>query len=198
MTANDDEGATKSAPEPLRGACVAPPASHLARVRAFIRKHLPNRDEVEDVMQEVLYQYVRVNSLMRPVEQVGAWMLKVARNEIIDRSRKMREQQLPEYAGNGTDAPFDGPVAEILCGRTQSAEDAWLASLFWEELESALADLPEKQREAFVKTELQGASFKQLAEESGVPVNTLLARKHAAVLFLRERLQELYDDLKYS
>jgi RNA polymerase sigma factor (sigma-70 family) len=167
-------------------------------VSAFIRKRLPAKDDVEDVMQEVLYQYVRVNSLMQPVEQSVAWMLKVARNEIIDRSRKKTEQQLPEYAGHGSDGPFDGAVAEIMFGQTESAEDAYLASLFWEELENALAELPAAQREAFEKTELQGRSFKQLAEETKTPVNTLLARKHTAVLFLRRRLQDLYNELRYS
>jgi DNA-directed RNA polymerase specialized sigma24 family protein len=89
-------------------------------------------------------------------------------------------------------------VAEIMFGQTESAEDAYLASLFWEELESALAELPEVQREAFEKTELQGFSFKQLAEETGTPVNTLLSRKHSAVLYLRTRLQELYDEIRHS
>jgi RNA polymerase sigma factor (sigma-70 family) len=164
-------------------------------VSAFIRKRLPAKDDVEDVMQEVLYQYVRVNSLMQPVEQSVAWMLKVARNEIIDRSRKKTEQQLPEYAERGADGLLDGDVAEIMIGQAKSSEDAYLSSLFWEELENALADLPETQREAFEKTELQGYSFKQLSAETGVPVNTLLSRKHTAVLYLRMRLQELYDEI---
>ena len=165
------------------------------RVRGFIRKHLSARDDADDVMQEVLYQYVRVNSLMQPVEQAVAWMLKVARNEIIDRSRKKTEQQLPDYADNGENWLPGAELAEIMLGQAESAEDAYLASLFWEELEEALAELPETQREAFEKTELQGYTFKQLSEESGVPLNTLLSRKHTAVLHLRERLQDLYDEI---
>jgi RNA polymerase sigma factor (sigma-70 family) len=159
-------------------------ASCRTRVGAFIRKHLPSQNDVDDVMQEVFCQYVRASSLMQPVEQAVAWMLKVARNEMIDRSRKKSESQLPE-----------SDLAEILFGQTQSAEDAYLASLFWEELESALADLPKSQREAFEKTELRGYSFKRLSEETGTPVNTLLSRKHKAVLYLRLRLQELYDEI---
>lgn len=165
------------------------------RVRPFIRKYLPSWNDVDDVMQEVLYQYVRVNSVMQPVEQTIAWMLKVARNEIIDRSRKRTEQQLPEYAMNEESGPFSGELAEILLGQVESPEDGYLASLFWKELESALADLPNTQREAFEKTELWGYSFKQLAEESGVAVNTLLSRKRTAVLSLRTRLQDLYSEI---
>ena len=173
-------------------------ASCSARVRAFIRKRLPGKDDVDDVMQEVLYQYVRVNNLIQPVEQAVAWMLKVARNEIIDRSRKKTEQQLPAYAEDGENWLLNGDVAEIMLGQTKSSEDEYLTSLFWEELESALADLPEFQREAFEKTELQGYSFKQLSEETGAPVNTLLSRKHTAVLYLRMRLQELYNEIMNS
>jgi RNA polymerase sigma factor (sigma-70 family) len=163
------------------------------RVRAFIRKRLPAKYDVDDVMQEVLYQYVRVNSLMQPVEQTVAWMMKVARNEIIDLSRKKTEQLLPEHAED--ERFFRGGLAEMMLGRAKSAEDEYLAALFWEELENALAELPKTQREAFEKTELQGYSFKQLSEITGIPVNTLLSRKHTAVLHLRMRLQDLYDEI---
>ena len=180
-----------AAPEPLNSESRAFLETCQRRVRAFIRKHLPARHEVDDVMQEVLYQYVRVNSLMRPVEQTVAWMITVARNEIIDLSRKKTE--LPEEAG---DEKFPGgDLAEIMLGRARSAEDEYLAALFWEELEDALAELPETQREAFEKTELQGHSFKRLSEMTGVPVNTLLSRKHKAVLHLRLRLKELYEEI---
>jgi len=163
------------------------------RVRAFIRKRLPARFEVDDVMQEVLYQYVRVNSLMRPVEQAVAWMIKVARNEIIDLSRKKTERPLPEP--DGDERLPGGGLAEIMLGRAKSAEDEYLAALFWEELEEALAELPETQREAFEKTELEGYSFKRLSEMTGVPVNTRLSRKHKAVLHPRLRLRELYEEI---
>jgi RNA polymerase sigma factor (sigma-70 family) len=162
------------------------------RLRSFIYKHLPAKDDVEDVVQDVLYQYVRVNSLMQPVEQAMAWMMKVARNKIIDRSRKKTEQPLPE----GGDGAFYGELTEIMFGQARSAEDEYLASLFWEELENALADLPDAQREAFEKTELQGYSFKQLSEMTGVPLNTLLSRKRSAVLHLRERLHVLYEEIR--
>jgi RNA polymerase sigma factor (sigma-70 family) len=161
------------------------------RLRAFIYKHLPAKGDVEDVVQDVLYQYVRANSLMQPVEQAMAWMLKVARNKIIDLSRKKTEQPMPEDA----DGAFFGEMAEILFGQANTPEDEYLASLFWEELEDALAELPDAQREAFEMTELQGYSFKQLSETTGVPLNTLLSRKHSAVLHLRERLQALYEEI---
>jgi RNA polymerase sigma factor (sigma-70 family) len=162
------------------------------RLRSFIYKYFPARNDVEDVMQDVLYQYVRVNSLMQPVEQAMAWMMKVARNKIIDLSRKKTESPLPD----DSDGAIYGELTEIMFGQARSAEDEYLASLFWEELETALSELPETQREAFEKTELQGFSFKQLSEMTGVPVNTLLSRKHSAVLHLRERLQALYEEIR--
>jgi len=182
-----------AAPEPRNSESRAFLETCQRRVRAFIRKHLPAGYEVDDVMQEVLYQYVRVNSLMQPVEQTVAWMIKVARNEIIDLSRKKTEQPLPERAGE--ERLLSGDLAEIMLGRAKSAEDEYLAALFWEELENALAELPETQREAFEKTELEGCSFKRLSEMTGAPVNTLLSRKHKAVLHLRLRLHELYEEI---
>lgn len=173
------------------------------RLRVFIRKRLPRNDDVEDILQEVLYQYIRVNSLMQPLEQAMAWLMKVARNEIIDRSRKITEQQLPEYTEIGEADPSYDNLAKIMLGYTQSAsqnaaksaEDEYLTSLFWDELENALEELPVSQREVFEKTELQGYSFKQLSAMTGVPINTLLSRKHLAILHLRARLQELYAEI---
>jgi RNA polymerase sigma factor (sigma-70 family) len=116
-------------------------ASCQARVSAFIRKRLPAREDADDVMQEVLYQFVRMNDLMQPVEEAVAWMLKVARNEIIDRSRKKTEQQLPEYAEDGANWLCGGDMAETMLGPAASPEDEYLASLFWAELAAALGEI---------------------------------------------------------
>jgi RNA polymerase sigma factor (sigma-70 family) len=165
------------------------------RLRTFIRKRLPSGDEVDDVVQDVLYQYIRINTLMQPVEQAMAWMLKVARNEIIDRSRKKSELRLPDGGENGEDWMPDDGLADIMFGEAPGIEEEYLAKLFWEELEDALSELPLAQREAFEKTELLGYSFRRLSEESGTPVNTLLSRKRAAVLHLRKRLRKVYAEL---
>ncbi|MDL2285676.1 sigma-70 family RNA polymerase sigma factor [Desulfovibrio sp. OttesenSCG-928-F07] len=184
-----------SAPESKNNGLGAVIAACQNRLRAFVRKRLPKSADVDDIVQEVLYQYVRVNSLLQPVEQASAWMMKVAKNEIIDLSRKKTEMQLPEYAADEAEWLPDDTLADIMLGQPESPEDEYLASLFWLELEEALLELPPAQREAFEMTELKGYSFKQLSEESGVPVNTLISRKHTAVLHLRERLQVLYEDI---
>ena len=165
------------------------------RLRAFVRGRLPSRDEVDDVVQDVLYQYVRINTLIQPVEQAMAWMFRVAHNEIINRSRKKSELLLPDGGGNYEDWVPDDALADIMFGEAPGIEEEYLAKLFWEELEDALSELPPAQREAFEKTELLGYSFRRLSEESGAPVNTLLSRKRAAVLHLRERLREVYAGL---
>jgi RNA polymerase sigma factor (sigma-70 family) len=165
------------------------------RLRAFVRKRLPSGYEADDLVQDVLYQYVRINTLMQPVEQAMAWMFKVARNEIIDRSRKKSELQLPDGGGNDGNWMPNDDLAGIMFAETPGPEEEYLAKLFWEELEEALSEIPPAQREAFEKTELQGYSFRRLSEESGTPVNTLLSRKRGAVLHLRERLREAYAEL---
>lgn len=163
------------------------------RLRAFIRKRVFPREDAEDVLQEVLYQFVRVNMLVQPVEQAAAWLFRVARNEITDRSRKKREVPLSATQDDGW--PEGDEIAEALFAESRTPEDEYLSELVWCELESALEELPEEQREAYVKTEFQGYSFKELAEETGVNLNTLLSRKRAATLHLRERLEWLREDI---
>ncbi|MDR2745222.1 MAG: sigma-70 family RNA polymerase sigma factor [Desulfovibrio sp.] len=165
------------------------------RLLAFIRKRLPSGHEADDLAQDVLYQYVRINTLMQPVEQAMAWMLKVARNEIIDRSRRKRELRLPDSGEDGGEWMPNDELAGVMFGETTGPEEEYLAKLFWEELEDALSELPPAQREVFEKTELRGYSFRRLSEESGTPVNTLLSRKRGAVLHLRERLREVYAEI---
>ncbi|MGA9367144.1 MAG: sigma-70 family RNA polymerase sigma factor, partial [Steroidobacteraceae bacterium] len=149
--------------------------------------------EAEDVLQEAFYELVAAYRLMQPIEQVGAWLMRVARNRIIDRFRKRRPQLLSDIALEGEaeastldsllPAVEDGPDAELIRG------------LMMEELERALTELPVEQRQVFVAHELEGASFKELSARWGVGINTLLSRKRYAVLRLRERLYEMRRDL---
>lgn len=167
-------------------------ASCQERLRGFIRRRVPRVQDTEDVLQEVLYNFVRVNTLAQPVEQAAAWLYRAARNEIIDQARKKTEVPLADVFDDD-EWPEGENIAETLFSVTQNSEDAYLNELFWYELSAALDELPENQRDVFIKTEFDGCSFKQLAEASGTNVNTLLSRKHAAILHLRGRLQELRD-----
>jgi RNA polymerase sigma factor (sigma-70 family) len=164
-----------------------------ARLRSFIRRRVPVGADVENLLQEVFYELVRANRLFMPIEYVTAWLYRVASNRIADLFRKKKPENFSSLAGGDEDgetlafedllpSPDDGP--EALCLRNRLLE----------ELEAALRELPAEQREVFIAHEIEGRSFKELAAESGVNLNTLLARKHSAVLFLRRRLQTTYDD----
>jgi RNA polymerase sigma factor (sigma-70 family) len=154
------------------------------RLRNFVRKRVADEGDVEDILQDVFYELVEAYRLMKPVEQAGAWLFRVARNRIIDLFRKKRPVQLEEDFG----------IEELLPSPDAGPEAAYARSVLWEELEDALAELPEEQREVFIAHEIDGRSFKELAAETGVSVNTLLSRKRYAVLHLRERLKEINDE----
>lgn len=170
-------------------------AAHRGRLRRFIRRRVANDTDADDLLQDVLASLVEAEAWTRPIEQVTAWLYRTARNAIIDRSRKKHEEPLPLFGEEGELSPGDDEIAEVLFGTKSDPEDEYMRRLFWERLEQALAVLPEPQRVAFERTELQGWSFKRLSEETGVGVNTLLARKRYAVLTLREALRELYDEI---
>ena len=156
------------------------------RLFHFIRKWVPDEWEAEDILQDVFSELTEAYRLMKPIEQAGAWLYRVARNRIVDRFRKKR----PEPAG-------DANAFEALLPAAGGGPDAEYArTVLAEELNAALDELPEEQREVFVAHEIEGRSFKELAAESGVSVNTLLSRKHYAVLHLRRRLQNIYDEYK--
>jgi RNA polymerase sigma factor (sigma-70 family) len=161
------------------------------RLRNFIRRRVPDANEAEDILQDVFFEYVENYRLPEPIEQVGAWLFRVARNRIIDRFRKKREVQLPEVPGEEGD---DHWLDEVLPSPEGGPEAAYARRLLLEELLAALEELPKEQRDVFIAHELDGHSFKELAEESGAAVNTLLARKRYAVLHLRKRLQAIYDE----
>jgi RNA polymerase sigma factor (sigma-70 family) len=166
------------------------------RLKSFILKRVSDIDEAEDVLQDVLFELVQADRLMEPIDRVGAWLARVARNRIIDLFRKKRPQsfasQAPEFGDEGEVLPFEDllPSAEL------GPEGAYLRSILVEELEAALEELPVEQREVFVAHQIEGRTFNELAAETGLNVNTLLARKHYAVRRLRKRLKLIYDEFK--
>ncbi|MBY4840376.1 sigma-70 family RNA polymerase sigma factor [Pantoea sp. DY-15] len=163
------------------------------KLNAFIRGRTVIREDADDILQEVTYKLMQVE---QPVENVAAWLFRAARNEMTDRARKKRELPLADLFGGNEEQDFpEDELAETLFGVPQTPEDEYLKTLLWQELEEALAELPDAQREVFEKTELLGYSYNELAQESGSSVQTLLSRKHKAVLFLRTRLRNLYDEI---
>jgi RNA polymerase sigma factor (sigma-70 family) len=161
------------------------------RLRNFIRRRVPDVNEAEDILQDVFFEYVEAYRLPETIEQVGAWLFRVARNRIIDRFRKKREVQLPEASDDAEDEHW---LAEVLPSPDAGPEAAYARGVLLEELLAALEELPKEQRDVFIAHELDGRSFKEMAAESGVSANTLLARKRYAVLHLRTRLQTIYDE----
>jgi len=165
-----------------------------ARLLAYIRRWIADAAEAEDILQESLYELVLAHRMMQPVEQAGAWLVRVARNRIIDRFRRRgaREHRLEQRAGDSDAA--DGALADLLPAADAGPEAAAMRALLLAEIETALAQLSPEQREVFIAQELEGISFRELAERLGVSINTLLSRKRYAVRFLRARLRTVWDD----
>ena len=167
-----------------------------ARLRDFIRRRVRDPGDAEDILQDVFFELVEAYRMMKPVEQVTAWLFRVARNRITDLFRREnREAQRtgPATVREGREALLLG---DMLPSPNAGPEAAYARSVLLEELEEALDELPEEQCEVFIAHELMGYSFKELAEQTGVSVNTLLSRKHYAVLHLRQRLHAIYDEFK--
>lgn len=165
-----------------------------SRLLAFVRKRIDDEGDAEDILQEVFYELVETYRLLKPVEQVSAWLFRVARNRIIDFFRKKRPEAVgnaPAVSANDEGAPL---LEELLPSPDAGPEAAYARSVLLEELNAALEELPEEQREVFVAHEIEGRSFKQLSGETGLNLNTLLSRKRYAVLHLRRRLQDIYDE----
>jgi RNA polymerase sigma factor (sigma-70 family) len=164
------------------------------RLRNFIRSRVPDPLDAEDILQEIFYELVLADRLMQPLEQVGAWLFRVARNRITDSFRKKKPDASLDAPSAASD---DGELLylEEILPSTDAGPDALYArSLLLQELEEALDELPREQREVFIAHEVEGRSFKALAAETGVSLNTLLSRKHYAVLHLRQRLQSVYEE----
>jgi RNA polymerase sigma factor (sigma-70 family) len=167
-----------------------------SRLRNFIRKRVLDEGEAEDILQEVFYELVQTYRLMKPVEQVGAWLFRVARNRIIDRFRKRKPEATDRSFSAGDEDGERFPWEELLPSPDGGPEAAYIREVLMEEIDAALDELPEEQREVFVAHEIEGWSFNELAETTGLSVNTLLSRKHYAVLHLRRRLRAIYDEFK--
>jgi RNA polymerase sigma factor (sigma-70 family) len=164
-----------------------------SRLRNYIRKRVLDRDVTEDILQDVFSELVEAYRLLKPIEQVSAWLFRVAKNRIIDRFRSKKLDSLSE-AAYGEEDDEAVLLADLLPSLETGPEAAYVSRVLLDELDEALDELPEEQRSVFVKHELEGFSFKELASESGVSVNTLLSRKRYAVLYLRRRLQLIYDE----
>jgi RNA polymerase sigma factor (sigma-70 family) len=162
------------------------------RLLAYIRRWIADAAEAEDILQESFYELVAAYRMMQPVEQAGAWLARVARNRIIDRFRRQGARPRAEMGAEQDGAA--GGLTELLPAADSGPEAAVMRAILLAEIEAALAELPPEQREVFVAQELEGVSFRELAERSGVSINTLLSRKRYAVRFLRERLQAAWDD----
>ena len=169
-----------------------------SRLRNFIRKRVPNEADVEDLLQEVFFEVIEANRLMEPVERWSAWMFKVARNRIIDLFRKKRREALANDPVAVSDRGQEVLLEDVLPSPDAGPAEAYARGVLLDELGEALAELPEEQREVFIAHEIEGYSFKEIAARSGVSVNTLLSRKHYAVLHLRRRLQAIYDEFVKS
>ena len=164
------------------------------RLRKFIRGRVADEAEAEDILQDVFYELIEAYRLMKPIEQVGAWLYRVARNRIIDGLRKKKPEP---FSSQNDPRAEDGDLLsfeELLPSPDAGPEATYARSILLEELDAALDELPEEQREVFIAHEFEGISFKELSAESGISVNTLLSRKHHAVLHLRRRLQTIYKE----
>jgi RNA polymerase sigma factor (sigma-70 family) len=163
------------------------------RLFQFIRKRVGDTGEAEDILQDVFYELIETYRLMRPIEQVGAWLYRVARNRIIDRFRR-RSLGAGNEIRSGMEAEESFQLDDLLPSRDAGPEAAYARNVLFEELEAAIEDLPEEQRSVFVAHELEGRSFKDIAEETGLNINTLLSRKRYAILHLRRRLKAIYEE----
>ena len=167
-----------------------------ARLRNFIRSRVEDPLDAEDILQEVFYELVVAFRLMQPLEQVGAWLFRIARNRITDRFRKKKPDASLDSQPGGAEDGESLLLRDMLPSPDAGPEAAYARTVLVQELEDALEELPKEQRDVFIAHEIEGRSFKDLAGETGVSVNTLLSRKRYAVLHLRERLQEIYDEFE--
>ena len=166
-----------------------------ARLRNFIRRQVADQGDAEDILQEVFFEFVEAYRLMKPIEQAGAWLFRVARNRIVDLFRRRgREPQ-------STDVPLDEDgermsLEDLLPSPNAGPEAAYARKVLLAELDRAIDELPEDQRFVFLAHEIEGRNFKELAEETGLSINTLLGRKHLAVRRLRRQLEEIYNEFQ--
>ena len=165
-----------------------------ARLKNFIRRRVPDERDAEDILQDVFYELVEAYRMMKPIERVSAWLYRVARNRITDLFRKKRPEALASDPVVATADAESLLLEDLLPSPDAGPEAVYARSVLLEELDAALDELPEDQRQAFVVHEIEGRSFKELAQTTGLSVNTLVLRKHYAVVHLRERLEAIYQE----
>lgn len=165
-----------------------------SRLRNFIRRKVGDAAEAEDILQEVYYELVSAARLLHPIDQVGAWLMRVARNRIIDHFRRKKSGPFMALTSTGEDGGEEQVLEELLPDPGSGPEGVLMRQMMLERVEEALAELPVEQREVFIAHEIEDMSFKEMSEQWGVGVNTLLSRKRYAVLALRERLQQTYGE----
>ncbi len=167
------------------------------RLLGFIRNRVSSLEEAEDIMQDVFYQFVAGYDTIESLDRVTSWLFSVARNKIIDRYRRdasrPKRADIGLLAGMDEDAPLT--LQDILPDLGNTPEDAYLRDMIWEAIMDALDDLPAEQRQIFVLNEIEERGFREIAEETGTSINTLLSRKRYAILALRKKLQGLYNDI---
>jgi len=166
-----------------------------SRLKGFIRKRVRTTEDADDILQEVYYQLLDADRMMKPIDQISAWLFTVARNRITDLYRKKKPEPMPEYLSETEGESLFAELSDLMFDNGSTPETDYLRSLVWTELDKALTELPEEQRLVFELTEMKGFSYKAISEQTGVPVNTLISRKRYAVLYLRERMQLIYDEL---
>ena len=172
-------------------------AKQRSRLRNFIRRRVPDPADAEDIVQEVFYELVEANRMLMPIGHVTGWLFRVARNRITDFFRKRKPVNFSDTVSEGEEGELL-QIEDLLPSPAAGPEAIYLRNLLLDELELALDELPKEQREVFIAHELDGVSFKKMAAETGVSINTLLSRKRYAVLHLRERLQDVYDEFTKS
>jgi len=165
------------------------------RLKGFIRKRVGTVEDAEDVLQDVYYQLSVADMVMKPIDQISAWLFTVARNRITDLYRKNKPELLAEFETDEEDDSIFEEFRELIFENGSNPETEYLNSIILKEINKALDELPKEQRQAFEMTEINGLSFKELSRQTGEPVNTLISRKRYAVLYLRDRLSALYDEL---
>jgi len=166
-----------------------------SRLRNYIRKHVVDLEAAEDILQEVFVELIEAYRLLKPIEQVSGWLFRVAKNRIIDRFRGRRLESLSQDR-YGEDDDVAVSLEDLLPSPDSGPEAAYARSVLLDEVDEALREMPEEQRSVFIAHEWEGYSFKELAAETGVSVNTLLSRKRYAVLHLRRRLRSIYEEFQ--
>ncbi len=165
------------------------------RLRSFIRRYVGDTGDVEDILQDVFYELLQTYRMMKPVEHVSGWLFRVARNRIVDMFRRRRSDSLSTPVQNENDDSCL-TLEDLLPSPEAGPEAAYARQVLLEELEGAIEELPQEQREIFIAHEIAGTSFKDYAAKTGIGINTLLSRKRYAIQHLRRRLQALYDQLE--